>query len=275
MGILNYSPQLLRKFEQITLKPVHVLTEEQKDDFMAQIQEIDVLVHMLIGRTWGVFSMQSVMSQLKPSCTRITIPKSFLRGYHPETVYLRDENGKMNDSGFCPYNDINLIKAYIEGTSVERVVERIEDPDFYSTSFLENNFEETISELKSREASTDIGITDFIEKHWRTKRLFFSINHCSNIVLLEVANRILDALGLRRIPVERISERSEYLGENQPPVYSSLRKIISPDLIYQQPRVRGEVYSLVKYVEHFFRYYDEIPDVVNFTFKASSEVKTP
>ncbi|MEY3329627.1 MAG: hypothetical protein RLZZ115_2510 [Cyanobacteriota bacterium] len=56
---------------------------------------------------------------------------------------------------------------------------------------------------------TDIIISDFIEENWTKIKLFHSMNHPTNLVLLEVADRILTNLGLPKLnTAERNSQKT-------------------------------------------------------------------
>ena len=126
---------------------------------------------------------------IKPNCLKISFPNSHYKGYNPETTYLK-HNGIIVKR-FCDYHDSNVIKDYLLGKSESDVVSSILDIEYYSNDFIWENAKNSLSELRKREMITDIIISDFIEENWTKIKLFHSMNHPTNLVLLEIADRIL------------------------------------------------------------------------------------
>lgn len=61
-----------------------------------------------------------------------------------------------------------------------------------SATYLEN----VGSDIRNREATCDIKVSDFIDSHWQTDRLTFTFNHPSRFLLEHVCREIAKVCGL-------------------------------------------------------------------------------
>lgn len=209
------------------------------------------------GASYGEKSSTDfLLKMLKPNCLKISFPNSYYKGYNPETTYLK-HNGIIVKR-FCDYHDSNVIKDYLLGKSESDVVSSILDIEYYSNDFIWENAKNSLSELRKREIITDINISDFIEENWTKIKLFHSMNHPTNLVLLEVADRILTNLGLPKLnTAERNSHCEEYLGIVHLVIYKSFSKILSFEFSDEYKIVNG-YFSIKDYIHILFQVYEEL-----------------
>ena len=59
---------------------------------------------------------------------------------------------------------------------------------------------ENLFRERRKEKEAVIALTGFIEENWRTQRLFLTPNHPDRILLLAIADAVLESLGLGRVP---------------------------------------------------------------------------
>ena len=261
--ILISSNNFSEKFELIESDPkfsaVYLLqSDEQSQKRLFQIIEnIDLFIYQNNAASYGEkLSTDFLLKMLKPNCLKISFPNSYYKGYNPETTYLK-HNGIIVKR-FCDYHDSNVIKDYLLGKSESDVVSSILDIEYYSNDFIWENAKNSLSELRKREMITDIIISDFIEENWTKIKLFHSMNHPTNLVLLEVADRILTNLGLPKLnTAERNSHCEEYLGIVHLVIYKSFSKILSFEFSDEYKIVNG-YFSIKDYIHILFQVYEEL-----------------
>ena len=138
---------------------------------------------------------QSVNSKL------VVVPNLYFRGYNPDLCYLNlvrsDSAGKVLSKTrlqtlWGDYCSATGYKSWLEGKSVTETVAiyRWDCSETHGT--YRNTAENSIDELRRREASCDVGISDFIKETWISRRLFFTFNHPAEEVLIELVRRTLD-----------------------------------------------------------------------------------
>ena len=221
--ILSRSKSFSSKFELVGLhlKPVHLLTNEDWDELKSLLESVDLFIYQNAAERFGIFGTNNLLTYLKPSCIKLAYPSLFFKGYNPETVFLSNVNFRPNR--FVNYDDLNFVRVYItygiSGIAIMR--KHVCAPDFYDEEFFHHNFRESIGELQKREGICNVIISDFIENNWRSQRLFFSVNHPSNIVLNELANRILKYLAMPCLTPLELFE-NQFLGGIILPIYHSI-----------------------------------------------------
>ncbi len=135
-------------------------------------------------------STDKIKSQLQETATLCCIPNVFFTGYFPQyckNKYNPSDTGIVN--GPCPYGDRNIEEMWNEYTYTE-ISSFISNEDFYSKKQITENAKQSLLELKNRETECDVRISDFIENNYRNNYIFYTPNRPTNIVLLEVLNRV-------------------------------------------------------------------------------------
>ncbi|MEG3766279.1 WcbI family polysaccharide biosynthesis putative acetyltransferase [Alteromonas sp. 14N.309.X.WAT.G.H12] len=222
--ILQSNENFKKEYEFIRFaKPAFALRAEDIDQTMALLSEIDVLITQNVSEKFGVFSTRNLIANLKPGARVIRIPNVYFSGYTPEISYFRAAGAQV--TSFCDYHDVNFLKFYFENkkTAVERSVEAYHDDTFYSEDYLLTNAEKSLQELRSRELACDVSISDFIQTHWRSEVLFYSMNHPNRRVLTHLASKILSAL---EMPDIVFPGKFEHLSNTQLPLYQAVNKTL-------------------------------------------------
>jgi hypothetical protein len=241
------------------IKPVHLLRPEDTTQVITVLKNIDCFIYQKVGLAYGDFSTDPLMGYLKDSCHRICVPNSFFRGYNPETIYFKVNGKKI--SGFCDYHDANVLREWIRGASLEKMERMLRNPDYYSKSFISQNAEESLNELEKRESECDITISDFIKSNWIDQKLFHTINHPSNNLLIEMANRILKIIGIPKLDKTELDIKKELIGGTVLPIYKSIKdyiKITCNEDFKEDIKIRGSRFSFFNYLQKIEEQYNEL-----------------
>ena len=132
--------------------------------------------------------------------------------------------------------------------------------------------EATLAHLRGREEATVTPVSGFIAEHFRTRRLFYTFNHPTNLLLFRVATLIAKSLGARSLQRFRPDLIGEKLGDILLPInpavrpgiagtvsdwtdYVGLRYLLTGTGVVVQHRER-RFYGLDDLVQHFYRVYD-------------------
>lgn len=126
----------------------------------------------------------------------VKIPILYFDIYYPQTVHQYNPIEILKEVGVLsfPYGDCILDELAKRYTSSE-IVEIVRIENFFSSDFLENFRKDRIKKLKEREKRCDIKILDYILDNYKKELLFYSKNHPSNKVIIELVKRIFEFLG--------------------------------------------------------------------------------
>lgn len=202
------------------------------------------------------------LARLPEECRKISIPIIDSVGYHPQCI---NSDGDGNPfcvvsikSGYAPFAqaDWNMNRMLSEGRSTSEILEVISDEKFYDKEWLKSNYDRQLRKVQLEEGISDIKISDFLIKEHGRERLFYDGIHISNVVIIELAKRLLRLLGYCEWLPEDELRSARLLYTSEMPVYPSVIQGLGLS-VYQGQENRYELYNFqerkkvtfVEYVE--------------------------
>ena len=202
---------------------------------------------------------------LKKDCRVVRIPLIIFNGYHPKTGERRMEDNIYSiissdtyfGSFITPDDAVN--HCIRENRKLPEVLRRISDVNYYERDFLEQNYRREIRKIEVAEAAADIRISDYLLENHGKKRLFLNEKHISNCVIIELAERVLEALEMdKELPEEKLCMQ-RLLYTTEVPVYPSVIEKLSLNIYGVNPKYRMFMFGReidVTFEEYIERYYD-------------------
>ncbi len=249
--------RLTDKYEILTVKPVHLWKDEDKEDLLHKIQECDIFLHQpILEQSFGFFASDNLKKYLKKNAIAVSFPNLYFTGYHPQAFYMKDSDGKKVSEPF-DYHDQNIFKFYSEVLPKETVLDKIKDEKFYSNDEIKTNIDKSLRELREREENTSIKVSNFIEENMIGKKLFHIFNHPTNELLFYLFDRILENIEESILSAPEKSQfKKELLGAIQYPIYPSVQNYFA----IKEPLSlvnRGKTYTSNEVIDMYFNYYTD------------------
>lgn len=159
-------------------------------EIVAAISDCDVLIYQALSSAHGQLSDENIKKTISQDCISISFPYIFNSGIS-SLCHAPMAGTKSHGHVFGEEIIINQIES---GKSKERIIHdyKIGDIDFNVLS----RFNESISQMKQRELSTDIKLTEFILQNYKNEKLFLTHNHPANILFYEMIRQIYAILAL-------------------------------------------------------------------------------
>jgi hypothetical protein len=204
---------LLAKYTECdVLEPIilHLAKDAEKVEHLERIVAADLV---LAQATASLFKPSYLRSDvLKQTFTdRIMVwPNVFFVGQHPYLRYLTHSQFGRVLGPMEATHDMRIVNAWFQSRKGETF-----NPRLAEAGYEQWVYDTSIRELQGREASCDVVISDLIESHFETQRLFFTFNHPSLWLLSRLAERILAAVGEGQ--AIDASDMKEPLSKFQPP----------------------------------------------------------
>jgi hypothetical protein len=117
-------------------------------------------------------------------------PNVFFVGQHPYLRYLTHSQFGRVLGPMEATHDMRIVNAWFQSRKGETF-----NPRLAEAGYEQWVYDTSIRELRGREEQCDVIISDLIETHFQTQRLFFTFNHPSLWLLTRLAERILTAAG--------------------------------------------------------------------------------
>ena len=167
------------------------------------LQLVDLFISQHVKETnkFGAsLATRNISNKLSESCKIIWIPNAYFTGYFPQ---LTTQTHKIivdgGDTRF-PHGD-RYIDEIMEKSGmnpdIDAILDKLSSPDFISTEDIQTEMNRSIGELTKREWLCDVKVSRFVEDNVFGKQIFFSQNHPSSEVVMEIAHQVLRFIGMR------------------------------------------------------------------------------
>lgn len=150
--------------------------------------------------------------------------------------------------------DCYIDECYQKGYSVEEIKNCILNNNVWNVEEIRRNFADQLQKLKKREKQCNIVISDYIEKSYQQKQLFYEPFHPTEDVIAEKGRRVLKQLGISQ---DEEMPMSRSMGAMEMPVYGCVKEALG--LQYEQKILRracsatlnNRPESLEEYIENY------------------------
>ncbi len=165
------------------------------------LSNVDLLLYTFDNSKYRM-SNDNVMSKLNKTCKKLSISGCIFSGYFPQTNLGKNE---MNPYGYedyinkifiCELKDNNIDKMICAGESIDKIIYKLEDVNYYSKLFLDEWFDKSLRFLKISELNCDIKVYDFVKNNYKNDLLYRSSEHPTSIIIKEICNQIINFLNI-------------------------------------------------------------------------------
>ncbi len=173
------------------------------------LQTATLFLYQHLGAEWDDFASNALLARLPSSCAALCLPNMFFKGYWP--FWTADSAMPFGDTLLDKLIDAGAGKPEILRVYLHGPVEKMADFDGIVGETLARERQ------KEQECGCVAPTADLVAARWREERLFQTVNHPGETLLLHVADGILARLGLPALPGDvRKNFRAEYEGFELP-----------------------------------------------------------
>lgn len=256
--ILKTIPAFTDIYTEILCYLVFTISADEMKNILTNIlPTCDLIISQPVSDNYqgsDLFSTTVLRNKIKPGAKHIILPNCYFTGYDPLAFQITDEKGNyIHHNGISYFPSIcfeSLLKCDISQACIDWC-----NPDMYSITNLEKNYQATISELKNREEKifnntygVDITISDYIEKNYIHMHLFHTYNHPTNLLLFELTHRILNILNIIT-DIDESKITRELLGDITIPPCPSLYYTLGMTFPYPLFNIFGNKYTTIQAME--------------------------
>lgn len=275
--ILSANKEFSHQYEIIKFKPVFRIDRSDLENLKTICQEVDLFIYQPVKSGYrGIEELGTnyLQTLLKSQSHSISFHSLYFNVYNPEIIYIKKPDSIDEDKVFIgpfgDYHNKNIIDMFIRGCKITEVIEFLHNPEALDRTKIQEKFRLSIEELIKRENAfeIDVKIANYIRDNYQSRRLFWSMNHPSNDVIIKCAYDILEGIGISTTSVSKSFFMKsltsiEFLNGTyfsiHPAICEALElKFPNPNLYFNN----GMAFSLNDAASKFFRFYDKNPQVV-------------
>lgn len=255
---------------------VHLLKSEQEHEYKTFFEDSDHIIAQSVADNYPCEFVRT--SRLKDQYGKkvTTIVNLFYSGYTPDWLYIRLPGKGTLKGPMGDYHNQTITESWLAKKTIDEATSLVLDKEYNKEKFSDLSIS-SLDDLRKREDSVDIGISDYIDENMLSKRLFFTFNHPCMSLLLEYVIRILSFLSLDI--VNELTTPKEPLDQFIPAINAGLDFKFQSDSLYKGVDVisihgdevsigRSRLYDLKQLTTLFYKVYSFNRDVVMNRFKS-------
>ena len=180
--------------EVLKIEPVFMMTAEHHATLYDTLGKADFIFAQRISDEFKLDWLASTTVKATFGSKVTVWPNVYFDGYFPGVTYIYLGGWGKLLSPLVEYHFDQVAKAYKTGKSVDEAIQSYAGDSLFATS--PDPFDQSLQQLRSREAEADIKISDIIEQKSASNRFFYTPNHPTNELLGELLRRLTAHVGL-------------------------------------------------------------------------------
>lgn len=252
-------------FSSVESAELYSMPPEKLTTLADHLNEYDFILTIEHGMSFGPLATNTLRQNHGTKV--VTLPTPFFSGLMPDMAYVkyRDELARAG-SILGDYHSALILAEAKAGLSEGDVVERYVSGQAFERLDIQGVWEDSLTELRSREAETDITLSGFIERRTLEGSIindFLSFNHPTEHLINHIADSFA-CLTLDKSTLDRpllAAEHNLYLDAYwpiHPKVSETLGLPINPNQKFKAPnRLGGRILSRAEFARASFYFFTE------------------
>lgn len=171
------------------LPPVFDIPSFSTPENEAAILGADFVFNQLVSETYPVEFIRPSVIRNRARGKSFSWPNIYFDGYFPGVGYMYAGDGSKVTGPLSDYHFSQIFAAWNGGADPSEAWEEAALRETVDVN--REPVEKSFARLRQRDRLADIQIEDFLSARFRYEKLFYSMNHPSNSVLLEILRRMM------------------------------------------------------------------------------------
>lgn len=275
-ALTSLSRHLDSPLDVVTLPPVFDVSNFRKTEIEKEVYGADFVFCQRVSDNYVVEFVRPQEIKGALGDRAVLWPNVYFDGYFPSIGYIYDDFGKVTGP-LSDYHFQAVRSAWRAGVEPQNATSGLLSGTLQGLS--PNPVEQSLAELRVKEEGLDIQISDYISAHFRWRKLFYSMNHPNNDLLVEVLRRMTDRMDIGLGQINSVSSYPYPLNKIDIPCFDYIRKNYRLEFATQQ--IKGcsinltssggkigeidqiEYYEWFDLISKFYALYDRLADEVS------------
>lgn len=204
-----------------------------------------LFLYQELGAKWEEHSASRLLAELPGSAAALKLPNMFFNGYWP----------LWTNRTHMAFGDMLLEHLAERGCTLEEMLHVCLRGRLAAKYDLAALVGASLEKEESKEQGQIVRTVPLVREFWRTEQLFHTVNHPGSRLLLHVADGVLDALELGRVPLRVRAAFAAQQEEFEQPIHPQVGTFF--DLPFALPTRRYRVYGqMMNYAQYAAAYAD-------------------
>ena len=277
--------QMNPNIEVTTTAIVHLLKTEEEPQYAPFLEQSDMIIAQLVADNYPCEFVRSQNLRQKYGNKVDSIVNLYFSGYNPELRYVKLPGSGLLDGPLGAYHIQTVLDSWLEGAPTETAASRVESIEYNQKKY-DGLSEKSLNDLRQREKNASVPIVDHIEANMSERKLFFTFNHPSALLMQTMIQRLLaqrgisidssappsvskllnEPLNVFTLPVNCYIAEQMQLKFDNPPIYKGR------DVTLENNRVvpgGPKTFDLFSITQMFYQIYDANKDALHSVYSVS------
>lgn len=193
-----YLAAMCRDIELLPETIVHLSGPATASSDLERLDKADLLVAQSVQDGYLAGHLTTNALRARYPSKVLVWPNLFFSGNCADIAYLTTQENQRLVGPLGVYHNRFIFELWKEGVEEPSVIGALDDLYDRRAMDLSDSVEKSLSELRRRDEGSDVHIVDHIAAHWQRKRLFFTFNHPTAELLIELGRQIAEAAAIPR-----------------------------------------------------------------------------
>jgi hypothetical protein len=189
----TYLKQMCPSAEVLPETIVHLSKLETSKDDLDRLDKADLVIAQLVQDGYPASHLTSNNLRQRYGSKLLTWPNLFFTGNCVGTVYITKNNGSRLTGPLAVYHNRFVYEAWQAGIPVSDASSTVRQYYLKETDSIRGSVQASLDEFERRDIDADIRIFDYLNSNWRRQKLFYTFNHPSSSLMIELTRRIAEA----------------------------------------------------------------------------------
>ncbi|MEG2171997.1 MAG: WcbI family polysaccharide biosynthesis putative acetyltransferase [Desulfovibrionaceae bacterium] len=172
-----------------------------------------LLLYQPLSDKWHEAASSALVARLPLGAQALQIPNMFFKGYWP----------LWTNKTFMAYGDVFMEYLAAQTFTPMEILHVCTHADLPRMYPIDEWLQQSINRERDKEVNSVVETVDLVQEFWRSEKLFTTVNHPGSRLLLHVADGVLQALGLGRVPESvRAAFAAQCHDDFEQPVYPQI-----------------------------------------------------
>jgi len=259
-------------FSNVRSAELYSMNDAGRERLAEELGQFDFILTLEHGERFGPLATAALRQRFADKL--FSLPTPFFSGLMPDMAYLQYGDEIARSSAVLgDYHSALVLEDVRSGFSKEAVVQRYVSGKAFDRLDVEGVWADGLAELKEREKTTDIALSDYIEQAAAAGTIagqFLSFNHPTEGLINHVARAFINRLGGTPDKTDFVSREAHNLYADafwplHPAVAERLKLPQPESTVYKQPdRLGGARMEMAEFVRRSVDFFTEDHEVEKF-----------
>jgi len=192
----QYMSNMCSELELLPETIVHLSSAKNAKQELNRLDQADLLIAQSVQDGYHASHLTTNALRERYGDNVLVWPNLFFNGNCADLAYLTSEDNERLEGPLGAYHNKFIFECWKNGIEQSHALDALDTLYSKRATELSTSVDQSLEELHRRDLSSDVQIAAHIASKWQDQRLFFTFNHPTASLLMELSRQLIEAAGL-------------------------------------------------------------------------------